>query len=502
MANYFKSKEFLDTLARYEESQRAGESCYFDSEDFVDFSDYYLDHNKPDESLKAVQSGLLQHPDDTTLKCMEGGLMIYQHHFEEAKAIVNSLGDEEQLDVAYLNAQLTYALDKDVEKADRQFRAWLKQMEKEWSKSDEDDDDFDPEEADNAIRDAYIHVMMSFIELSDIDHDAQLRQWAEDYIERFQPLGKNEADFTLADIVRDSEFIDLVIKVYTMLLENDPYMKDGWTILAAAQHYNGDIEDALNSLEFALAINPKDLDAIATKAHCLYDKKQYKDALHWFLKYIKKDRSHLDDRYVSYCYLMMDDVYNALIYLDSAKKALKKNTVLSDSTKGWALYDIAEQYIHCQHYLEAKILTGQVLKLLPNQFEPLMLRATVLLATKEVEEAIGVYSKALSLTEHVPSTLISIGARFLTFDLCEIAVSVLEVALSFPADDPNFQNRNYAYPYLALAYYRINKLDESFKYLKQACDICPELVKSIISSIPDNLPQEEYFDWLTQNEPS
>ena len=501
MNPYFESEEFKNTLARYEESQRTGASCYFDSDDFVDFSDYYLEKNKPDVSLQVVEQGLQQHPDNGTLKCSQCGLLVYLHRFNEARSVLAELDDDYQLEKAYIIAQLTYAQNRDVEKADQLFHDWFKMLETDWDRQDEGEED-DAEDADNAIRDAYIHVMMSYVDLSDVEHDKQLKGWIESYVERYQPLGRHDSDWLVADIVRECEFVDLIITVFTSLLDSDPYMKDGWTVLAAAQHYNGELDDALNSLEFALAINPNDVDALSLKAHCYYEKNLFADAIHWFLEARPYDTYHLDDRYISYSYMMLEDVDNALIYLKSAEEGLDNFPEAATEAKGWALLEVAEQYLNCQHPKEALAVMKKVQKLLPKQKEVLMLKGTILLAMNQMEKALNTFSKYLELALCTPAALVHLGGLFLSYDHCDYAVPILEAALNYPEEYAEYNNRNEAYLYLALAYYKLNYVDESTEYLRLACEKCPEHVKKVFPNIPDTMPKEDYFDFIVKGDPS
>jgi len=496
MNNYFDSEEFQDILARYEESQKAGGSCYFDSDEFVDISDYYMETNRATLSLKVVEQGLRQHPDNATLKCAQCGLLIYFHRFDDAKKIWNELGKESKLEKTYLEAQLTYAYHHNVKKADQIFHEWFKMLQKDWERQKERED-YDSEEADNAIRDAYLHVMMSYIELSLIEHDEQLKGWIEEYVERYHPLGRNENDRMVADIVRECEYVDLIIKVFTSFLDNDPYFLDGWMILASAQHHNGDIDDALNSLEFALAIDPNNGDALSIKAHCLYDKSLFADALPCFLTARKYDEEHLDDRFISYCYLMLDDMDNALIYLKSAAKALVNCSGYAPEAQGWAMLEVAEQYLNIQHPKEALALVNKAQKLLPHQQEVMMLKGSIFLAMNQTEKALKVFSKVVKNVIHLPSALVQIGGTFLTYNYCNYSIPIFEKALIFP-ESSEFANRNDAYLYLAMAHYKLNNLDKSAEYLQIACEKCPERVKQIFPNIPATLPPEDYFDYIVK----
>ena len=116
------------------------------------------------------------------------------------------------------------------------FHEWLQDVEKEWeygrgnsrnfTMEDDLDDDMDEpvseDDAEREMRSAYIHVLMSYVELSSIDADKQIREWIESYFERFPDFGEYESDYALADVAREVNFSDLTEIAYTRLLDYNP----------------------------------------------------------------------------------------------------------------------------------------------------------------------------------------------------------------------------------------------------------------------------------------
>lgn len=89
--DFFESQEFQDKLASYEMADRLGQQCYFDTEDFVDISDYYLDRNQPDNAMHAITQGLLIHKGNNHLLTIKAGILIYKHQFQDALDIMNQI---------------------------------------------------------------------------------------------------------------------------------------------------------------------------------------------------------------------------------------------------------------------------------------------------------------------------------------------------------------------------------------------------------------------------
>ncbi len=505
----YNSAEFQSLLSRYEQSVREGNVCYMDADDFVDISDYYLDQNLTQDSLQAVESGLEQHPDDDLLHSVKAGVLIYMHRFDEAQAIVDTLSPDDNYDIIYLRAQLAYAKERNIAKAEPLFREWLHRVEEEWGftsdphrpiSTDDDDDDVNPDEAERELREAYVHIIMSYIELSDQDHTHLVRHWIEEYLQHFSDIGSIESDFIIADLCRDENQLDLVETIYSRLLEYDPYTPHAWTVLAAAQQVNGKFDESLNSLEFALAIDPDDVDAILTKAHSLYGKQNYAEALDCFLHHRDLTGSQAEDQYIAACYINVGKTEEAVTYLRLAGQYLLDDQEMDNESKAWALYELADGFLSCQLNEEALELAEQAAKTYPTRLEYVFMRGTALLAMDNLKEAVKCYSYVLSNSDDVPMAMANIGTRFMLYDYPDAAAMMFETALSQDVSPDEFPKRDHLYAYLAMAKYQTGKVDEAMDYLKTACEVAPVAVKNIFSDVlPDTVMPQDYYNYIVNS---
>lgn len=501
----FNSPEFQEVLSRYEQSRREGALCYLDSEDYVDLSDYYLDRDNPNEALKAIDEGLSLHPNDDLLPAVRAGVLIYLHRFAEAQEIVETLDSDKNYDVIYLQAQLKYAVDNDLPAADRLFHEWITCVEDEWqcgddmsvTFSDDDEEEVTPEEAENEVRSAYMHIMVSYIELSKVDHTEYLRSWIAAYLKRFPQMGMYEPDFNVADICREQGFVDYVETVFERLLDNDPYTPNGWTILAAAQQTNEKYEESLNSLEFALAINPDDAGAIVTKAHCFYAMQNFEAALPQFLKYRRLAKSNSEDQYIAFCYVNLHEVKLALEFWHSALDYVEKN-IDDVGQRAWRYYELSDGMMMCEDYAEALTLIQKSLKIDAKNIDFRLHEASVLLGLHQVDKAIEHFSSLFhDNPEYALPLMLSAGIRCLAQNYFTLADTFFSIVIAKSDDRSDFPNRNQVYAYMALAKYQQGYLDETLENLAQACKETPELVKHLFSdSLPDTLLPEDYYAHL------
>lgn len=511
----FSSDEFQQLLSRYETAQREGSSCYLDSDDYVDLSDYYLDIDQPQAALAVVDEGLKQHPDDDLLPTVRAGVLIYLHRFSEAEAIVETLDEDDNYDVIYLQAQLQYA-HKFPDQANDNFEKWLEFVEEEWGYKDEysrrsvphyeddsDDEDVDEvtdTEAEAEVRSAYLHIIMSYAELGDAERERYIRKWVEEYLKRFHTLGHFESDLAIADVCRDEGYLDLVEDIFTRLLDTDPYLSNGWTILAAAQQSNEKYEDALNSLGFALAINPDDVPALLTQAHTYYALNNYADALPAFLKYRKLGGSHSEDQYIAYCYVILQEPELAIKYWKSAYDYTQKSTDLDEEQRSWKYYEIADGLCMVRQYEQALTVIRKALYIDKANIDYRLLLGCIYLGLEDANKASTVFSEVVyDNPQYYQELLFSVAIRFLAYDYCAVAETLLLSVRDDNTEKNNFPQRNNLYAYLALAQYQQGKYRAAIDTLKEACRLTPELVQHLFADLlPETVLPQDYYDYLAQ----
>ncbi len=284
--DYFDSPDFQQLLSLYEYSRKTAQSKYFDEEEIADLSDYYVENGKTRQASDVLSIGLRLHPGSIGLRLMHAGVKLCDHKYEEAKSLIDSVSAEDNVlnDYYYVSAQLRCALDNDWEGADKLFTEWI---EKENGEIDSDPSAFD--NADELKRDNYLHILSSIREfVADVPLMRRaLSKWVGAYIDCFREngLGNCDIDLAVGEICADENLTECCETLYTLMLENNPYLDDAWTLLAAAQYTNGKYLEAIESAEFALAIDPNDCNALLAKAHSYYSLNMFEDAVAAFRKF-------------------------------------------------------------------------------------------------------------------------------------------------------------------------------------------------------------------------
>jgi len=487
--DYFNTDEFNAILNKYEASEEQGTTSYFDAEDYVDIADFYLLSERPEDAMKVLDVGLSLHKNDESLLSTKSGAYIYMHLFEDAKSLLDTL-DADDPNVLYQQAQLAYAIDNDVAKAEELFSEWIEK--------EEDDSKFDnKEDREDRIRDAYLHVITSFLELCEGEYDEEvIKRWVEEYYARFAPLGKYECDLVLADMIRSEGMTDMVEKIYTSLLEYDPYINYGWTVLSASQVMNGKFNDALESADFALAINPDDLDAKLNKAHAYYALGQKDKALPLFEYYINETNDA--NQYLPYAISLITQgrTEEARNYLAKAEEYIefhKGNPEYYAQT----FFEMAESFYAINDLDKAESCITKTLSMYPDDIDYLLLDGSIQLAKKDYDKCIKSFVRCVEKAKDKVMISCHIAFRFILMEQEDIAIQILDSTTTYGEDAPSARIVS---AYRALAYCQMGKTEEFLNYMKQACDECPDAVEVLFyGRFPETIAPKDYYKYIINN---
>lgn len=510
---YHNSEEFKEILRQYKESEETGGIFQLEPEDYVDIADYFLVNNSPEDGMRATEKGLSFYPGDEELLLMRSGIFIYNRQYEKAKDIVES-ANEDFNDALYQQAQLTYALEHDDNKAEQIFLKWLEKEEQETLA-----ENMDPAIAKCRKADAYIHIISSFIELHNREegYDPELvRRWIEEYLVAFQPLGTKDEDKLLADILRDENMFDMIAKVYPKVLENAPYYQYGYTVLANAQHTLGRFEEAVESADFALAIDAMDLDAMLVKAHSLQDLGFYNDAVKQYEQYLSYNID--DSQYLAYamCLISSNQLHKAEQALD---KSVAYNYTLKHDEKNYAdaCLEVSVAYSACENISKARTEILKCLEIEPNNPDYVLQDATLDLVDGIYAEAYEKFNKHIALSKDKICAGLNVVVRFLYNGDVDIARDTIEIIddkneYYYTTDKALFneeeqkieldiitlkynENHKTIILYKTLIYYLLKEKDLFFQNLQTALLLDAESVENIMHEyLPEGISARDILD--------
>ena len=516
--DYFQSQEFKEILHAYEQGKDEGRNVYLDADDFADIADYYLNADRPDLATEVTEAGLSIHSDDEVLLIVKSAVFIYQHLYDEAEAVLKEL-DAENSDVKYQYAQLRYAKYHDTKEAERMWRAWMR---------------IDNGEAptEEQRRENYIHVISSLVDLCETDYETgdkgwdleAVRRWVTEYIDLFQPLGTYEADVQLADICRENDLADLMCTVLGQVLEERPYLPKGWSNLGLAQFMLQRYEQALESCDFALAINPNDVESLLTKAHTLHAMGEKETALPVFKEYLDKGGEKV--QIIPYA--------ETLFLVGEKEEAVRQLELLADhferqkqeDDRKWAkadslpqeeklenmmaheafidLYvkiftDIGDLYHHNGYYEESLGAYDRVLAIDPQCAEAHFMLGINQLGLARYEEASRSFAQALQWAEDQVMMGIDIALTFVLNDFDSFALEVLN-AVGQIADRSNSPFSKNVAAAKSITYLKMGHTNQFLKHFKVACQKTPELVQNVYGNyFPESMPVSQWAEYAAKN---
>ena len=224
---YFDSEDFQELLSSYEAAVAEGNYPFLDADDLVDIADFYNMSGNHDKAVAAATYALDLYPNATLPNVFMAREAMAKNDLKGARQCAEAIEDKEDPDYYYLQAELLIAEGK-ADEADHYLQEYAKTV------PDEEYEDFL-----NDCVDLYMYYGM--------------------YQE--------------------------VQRLYNELLDRNPYSSEYWNALASAQFLNEQYSDAVTSSEYALAINPKDTEALAIKGSAMIQLDNVEEAVKYLRRY-------------------------------------------------------------------------------------------------------------------------------------------------------------------------------------------------------------------------
>jgi tetratricopeptide (TPR) repeat protein len=444
--------------------------------------------------LVVLGEAIRQHPDSDRLKLMLAGVHVCKYNYRLAEDIISTLDNPgANNDYFYVSAQLQLGHYADYDEADRLFNQWIER---------EDEDilsDKGLKDADEIRRDNYLHILTSvreFVHDDAICHKI-LTKWIREYIRVFSadgPLGRFETDKFVADVCRFENLPVLCEEMYLQLLETDPYLEGGWTVLAAAQYTNGKYEESVDSAEYALAVNPEDYFSLFTKANAFYAMSNFEAALADFFKY-KECGLDSPDIFIASCLVRLERYEEARPYLASAEE-WNEQDVTAEQPESYAnnCYELAECYLLMGQPYKALLQVDKSLRYNPLNFDFLQTKGASLLALGRDDEALTAFLDSIEAykADRAQGFLLT-GLRYLNAGKPEAAIRFF--LMSQTTDAPSLQS----YAYIAYSYYQLGDTPRFMEYLRLSSEKCPDALREIMGhSMPEGIDPAGYYDYVAE----
>lgn len=311
--DYFESNEFKNTLKRFEDADKNGEEIILDSEEFVDIAEYYYNLGKVETAVEIIDRTIDLYPGAAAPLLFKARMALLDYNdIDKANYYADLIEDKTDLEYFYLKAEIMI-VDGKADEADEY-------LEERFNEIDDDEIDF-----------FAIDTAALFIDYNKVDK-------AEKWINRSEATDAVEYKEQYARIMMEIGEYEKSQTLFNELIDKNPYSTKYWNSLASSQFLCNNLEDAIQSCEFALAINPENATALLNKANGLYNLGNYKEALKYYTRYCSQcPNDENGETLIGFCNMLLEDYVNAIKHFQIAENLSSPDSpMLSDIYKDWA----------------------------------------------------------------------------------------------------------------------------------------------------------------------
>ena len=424
--DYYDSEEFHQLLERYEQAKAHGEPVFLDAEELTDVADFYQMSGNDSQADEAIAMALSLAPDAVAPLTYKVHEEIFRGNTAGARTYLARVADKSDPEYTYCRAEILLAENR-------------------------------PEEADKYLREQMATVPVE--EMQDYAYDVAsicneygfndlAMKWMARVKQDNSPDFKELLARTLFGLgkYKDSE------KIFNELLDHDPYSRQYWNALASVQLMNEDYSAAIQSSEFAIAIDPDDCDALLAKANGLYRLTNYEEALKYYERYLAQIP---DDEfalmYQGTCLVNLGRTDEAIEMLHRAINIADEDSV--------CLCDI---YVELAFALSEKGETEEAMacideaeKMDHSHLQLPVIRGHLLLSADRMEEAEHYFSQAIIESDDPPQTLLRIIVSLYDNKYLESTYEMCHKYFDAVGDDATD-----GHAYMALCCYDLKRYDE------------------------------------------
>lgn len=466
--SYFEGEEFKAALHQYESALHEGRQVYMDADELTDIAEYYMVKQREDEAYECINMARELHPDAVDPQVFLARQQLFHNKLDKAKRIANRISDQSDREVLFLRQEIMIKEER-VEDANRFMHEQLEEME----------DDCDHFIFDTASVFSDYNLWNEMMEWAQM-----LRDKYPDY-DRLAPLYCE----ALINLDRSSEALPLLEKE----VDKDAFNTLIWYLLAEANLALQKTEDALEALDYLLAIDENHADGQLLRANCLLLMCQYEDAHRQFLHYYKQNPNDPAALYSD---------ANALLsyqHIDEAIETIERAIQLAKK-QGAELYPFRISYSNALSRKGDATRALEQLRLaeeeerqtysdnLDTHYDYERLRAFIYMDCGEEQKALKLFAKLINESPEDYPRIISIAVYMADHDFLDEARDLLEYVMDHEPDIYAME----CSPYLAYCAYFQRDMDALHKYIRQAVELNPNVTQSIFSPMFPGIKVEDY----------
>ncbi len=416
-------------LTRFESMLKTNNILFFDSEEFEDIVNHYLENGKIALAKKAVKLGLDQHPTSSNLKLFRIEILIFENKLPEADRLLNELYLlEPNNEEIYIQKANIYSKKDDHHKA-------VELLETALEITDDDADIYSLIGMEYLFMEDFQNAKFNFMKCLEVDED--------DYSALYNVI------YCFDFLEQHEEAIDYL----NMFLNKNPYCEVAWHQVGKQYFDLKQYEKALAAYDFAIISDDTFIGAYFEKGKVLEKMGRYNEAIENY-----QITLGLDDP-TSFAYLRIGKCYLKLhcedLALDYFSKTVHEDPLLD---KGWIA--ITDFYIKKMDYQNALYYINKAINIDGENVLYWKRYAKINNKLKFYEEAERGYRRTLELGNYELDTWLTRSDLLTDLGENEAAVQNLIQAMEFYPENAEIEFR------LAGLYYMLGQDIEGHYHLE------------------------------------
>jgi tetratricopeptide (TPR) repeat protein len=356
-------------LVKFESMLKTNSIYFFDSVEFEEIIQHYIDSGKNSLAKKAIKLGLIQYPTSIVLKLLQAELLIFEGDLENATNLLKELQAIEPTneEIYIQQASILSKKNKHQEAIDLLKTAL--------TLTDDEVDVLAMIGMEYLYLDNFYEARFNFAKCLEVDFEDVSSLY--NIIYCFDMENKN------------AEAIDYL----NNYINKDPYSEVAWHQLGRQYFVIEDFKQAVIAFDYAVLIDEHFVGAYLEKAKSLEELKQYNEAIENYKETLKLDdaTAFVFSR-IGACYVQLDQLLLAIQYY---KKAVHEDPLLD---KCWII--LANVSLKLKKYDNALFYINKAIEIEENN--PLYWRkfAEINLKLNNYDEVIGAYEQCILLQDY------------------------------------------------------------------------------------------------------
>ncbi len=466
--NDFATDEFKAALQKYEEAREKGETVFLDADDFADICEYYNLNGRTDEAFEVIDYAVSIYEDAALPLVMRARMaLVTEKNVEKAKAYLGKVANTADLDYVLMHAEIMLH-EQHTEAARSYCEEVLQQL------SDDDADDFVLDVADL---------------LCDYEQKEMALQWHQRH---YSDLSSLEGRKMTAKLYYENDKFEESVVLLKEILDSDPYAHEEWTRLSITYLSLGQYPEAIESAEYALAIDPKFYLALSTKANALYEMGNYDEAVTYYRRFLEIEQKNPFVHYFLGLSLVHQMRFEeVLVHLQKAEELIVNPT----SEMMHELYqNIIEAYKALGRAEDAFACVEKFSKYATSELDVKLMFGDLCYAAgrhDEGKEAFSDIMRAVMVnTERFEELTLKMGISLFYNKVFEQAINLLLLFV----ESTEVKKGTPGFSFLSAAYLALGKTGEALIFLERAVTLNPGEAKDVLGGgFPEHLSPEEYY---------